>query len=497
MQYKLNQGSPLTKTTDCLILGVYADRKLSAPAKLVNSASKRILSRYLRSGDMDGNQGQSLLLHEVPGIRARRILLVGCGEEKKLDTDGYVAIIRHSIQLLLRTGCERVISQLTELQPAGMNTADKYRHAVATTASILYRYDDMRSKETTKPAYKLREIHFSYDAANEAKKDCQRGMQQGVGLGEGMALTKNLANTPPNICHPAWLAEQARKLARKHGFPITVLSEARMRQLGMGSLLSVSQGSSQPAKLIAMEYWGTRKKEKPIVLVGKGVTFDTGGISIKPAAAMDEMKFDMCGAASVFGTLHAVAAMKLPVNVMGVIPATENMPGGKATRPGDIVTSMSGRTIEILNTDAEGRLILCDALTWSKRYNPAIVIDIATLTGACIIALGNQASGMLSNDRKLADSLLEAGEQCRDRIWELPLWKDYRKQLQSPFADIANIGGRGAGTITAACFLSYFTEEYRWAHLDIAGTAWTSGKNKGATARPVHLLTQYILNYCS
>lgn len=267
-----------------------------------------------------------------------------------------------------------------------------------------------------------------------------------------------------------------------------------MKKLGMGSLLSVAQGSKQPAKLITLEYKGAKKSEQPVALVGKGVTFDTGGISLKPPAAMDEMKYDMCGAASVLGTLSAVAELELPINVVGVIPAVENMPGGRATKPGDIFTSLSGQTVEVLNTDAEGRLILCDALTYSRKFKPAVVIDIATLTGACVIALGKHATGLMSNHQPLAADLLAAAEEACDRAWQLPIWDEYQQQLHSNFADMANIGGRDAGTITAACFLSRFTEDYHWAHLDIAGTAWLSGRNKGATGRPVGLLTQYILN---
>jgi leucyl aminopeptidase len=289
------------------------------------------------------------------------------------------------------------------------------------------------------------------------------------------------------------LAEQATDVAKAYKLKVTILEQKDMEKLGMGALLAVARGSHQPAKLIALEYWGRTKKEKPVVLVGKGVTFDTGGISLKPAAEMDEMKYDMCGAASVLGTITAVAKMGLPVNVIGIIPTTENMPGGNATKPADVVTSMSGQTVEILNTDAEGRLILCDALTYAERYEPETVIDIATLTGACVIALGHVASGLLSTDEELAAELLQASGQAADPAWRLPLWDEYQEQLKSNFADIANIGGRAAGTITAACFLSRFTKKYRWAHLDIAGTAWKSGKEKGATGRPVPLLTQFLI----
>ncbi len=337
---------------------------------------------------------------------------------------------------------------------------------------------------------------------------------QGQAINKGIELTKDLANLPGNVCTPSYLADQARHLSRQHkSIKTTILDEKQMEKLGMGALLSVARGSRQPPRLIVMEYNGqggtgtaggrkpgtargteTKNKQKPVVLVGKGLTFDAGGISLKPAQAMDEMKYDMCGGASVFGTLKAIAEMELPINVIGVVPSSENLPDGDANKPGDIVTSMSGQTIEVLNTDAEGRLILCDALTYSKKFDPAIVIDIATLTGACVIALGNQAAGLLANDDELANKLLESGQMSGDRAWRLPLWEEYDEQLKSPFADMANIGGREAGTITAACFLSRYTKEYKWAHLDIAGTAWKSGAEKGATGRPVPLLTQYLID---
>jgi leucyl aminopeptidase len=308
-----------------------------------------------------------------------------------------------------------------------------------------------------------------------------------------MDLAKDLGNLPANICTPTYLAEQAQKLAKESKLEIDVLGRKDMEKLGMGSLLSVAQGSRQPPRLIVLTYAGGPKKAKPVVLVGKGVTFDTGGISLKPGEGMDEMKFDMCGAASVFGTLRACAEMKLKLNVVGIVPATENMPGGAATKPGDIVTSMSGQTVEILNTDAEGRLILCDALTYAERFAPAAVIDIATLTGACVIALGHVASGLYSNKDALARELLAAGNEAYDRAWHMPLWDDYQEQLKSNFADMANIGGRPGGSITAACFLSRYARKFEWAHLDIAGTAWKSGKEKGSTGRPIPLLTSFLM----
>ena len=326
----------------------------------------------------------------------------------------------------------------------------------------------------------------------------KQSVDQAAATVHGIDLAKTLGNLPGNICTPSYLAAKSLALGKEHkSIKTTVLEEKDMQKLGMGSFLSVTRGSEQPAKLISLEYYGADKKQKPIVLVGKGITFDSGGISLKPGAEMDEMKYDMCGAASVLGTLQAIAKMGLKINVVGVIPTCENMPSGTATKPGVIVTSMSGQTIEILNTDAEGRLILCDALTYSAKFNPDTVIDIATLTGACVIALGHVASGMFANEDKLARELLAAGEQSYDRAWQLPLWEDYQPLLDSNFADMANIGGRAGGTITAACFLARFTKDYRWAHLDIAGTAWKSGKEKGSTGRPVPLLTQYLINRAS
>jgi len=330
------------------------------------------------------------------------------------------------------------------------------------------------------------------DLANSAG---QAALTWGDALGIGLNYARDLGNLPPNVCHPSYLAEQAQTLAKgQRKLSVEVLNEKDLEKLGMGAFLAVAKGSEQEGKLISMSYQGGKKGDKPIVLVGKGITFDTGGISIKPAAAMDEMKFDMCGAASVFGVIKALIAAKLPINVVGVVAAAENMPSGKATRPGDIVTTMSGQTVEILNTDAEGRLVLCDALTYVKKYDPAVVIDIATLTGACVVALGKVVSGLFSPDDNLANDLLQAGQQSNDRAWRMPVWQDYQELLDSPFADMGNIGGPNGGAITAACFLARFTKDYTWAHLDIAGTAWHSGAQKGATGRPVPLLMEYLNN---
>ena len=328
---------------------------------------------------------------------------------------------------------------------------------------------------------------------SELTAELDTAVLQGHAIATGMALAKDLGNLPGNICTPTHLAETAESLGKQHKFDVEVLDRDDMEKLGMGSFLSVARGSHQPPKFIVMHYKGGKAKAKPVVLVGKGITFDTGGISLKPAAEMDEMKYDMCGAASVLGTFKAVAQMGLPINLVGLIPTTENMPGGGATKPGDVVTSMSGQTIEVLNTDAEGRLILCDALTYAERFKPECVIDVATLTGACVVALGKIPSGLLANDDELAAEILRRGTESGDRAWQLPLWDEYQELLKSNFADMGNIGGRYAGTITAACFLSRFTKDYKWAHLDIAGTAWVSGDAKGATGRPVPLLSAFLI----
>lgn len=493
MDFNIKSGDPEKQRTACVIVGIFESRRLSGPAKAIDAASDKYLSNLIRRGDMDGKKGQMLLLHHVPGMIADRVMLVGCGKERELDDRSYRTIISNSIKSLKDTGSLECVNYLTELTIKGRDHHWKIKQAIITAGQVLYQFDELKTKKKEKRR-PLRKITFTVPTRRELAQG-DEALLIGRAIANGMKLTCDLANRPANICTPTYLAKQAADLGKSHrSLTVNVLEEAEMKKLGMGSLLSVSQGSNEPAKLITLEYKGTKKGSKPIVLVGKGVTFDTGGISIKPAAAMDEMKYDMCGAASVLGTIAAVAEMKLAINVVGVIPATENMPSGTATKPGDVFTSMSGQTIEVLNTDAEGRLILCDALTYAERYNPEVVIDIATLTGACVIALGKYATGLLSNHNPLARDLLQAGEDTGDRAWQLPLWDEYQQQLNSPFADMANIGGREAGTITAACFLSRFTEKFHWAHLDIAGTAWLSGSKKGATGRPVPLLTQYILD---
>jgi leucyl aminopeptidase len=493
MEFMLEKGPPEKQRVGCVAVGVFRSRRLSAAAKAMDDASGGHIAAILRRGDMDGDKDRALMLYDVPNTRCERVLLIGCGDQKTFDgrafRDAHVTLA----QALKNSGATAAVSYLTALPLDGVDIDDRVRQAVISTEDVLYTFDRMKS-ERKADRRKLRALSFAIDGNGERNK-AERAIREGKAIAEGMALTKDLGNLPANICTPVYLAEQAQTLKKgDRRLKVSVLDEADMKELGMGALLSVARGSEQPPRLIALEYKGTDKKSKPVVLVGKGITFDTGGISIKPGQAMDEMKFDMCGAASVLGTVKAVAALELPVNVVGLIASAENMPDGRASKPGDIVTTMSGQTVEILNTDAEGRLVLCDALSYAERYDPAAVVDIATLTGACIVALGHHASGLMTNHEPLAAELLDAGRAIGDRAWQLPLWDEYQDSLKSNFADMANIGDRSAGTITAACYLSRFTKRYHWAHLDIAGTAWHSGAKKGATGRPVPLLTQYLIN---
>ncbi len=493
MEFIAKPAKLLKQRTNCLIITVSQPRKLSSSATDIDVASAGYLTKILRRGDMDGRAGQTLLLYNVPGVSAERVLLVGCGKEKELNERVFMKLINSIYTVLADSGVKDALISLDDIPTIGRESDWKTRQSVILINSNQYRFEQMKSQKNDRKI-KFEKLTFILNPSDDPKK-IEAAIEQGIAIGSGMNLARDLGNLPGNVCTPSYIARQAKALAKgEKKLTVKVLEEADMRKLKMGSLLSVSAGSRQPAKLITLEYKGASARDKPVVLVGKGVTFDTGGISLKPGAAMDEMKFDMCGAASVMGTIRAVVAMKLPINVVGIIPTTENMPDGLATKPGDIVRSMSGQTIEILNTDAEGRLILCDALTYAEKFKPRCVIDIATLTGACIIALGKEPSAILGNNDPLISDLIESGKQIEDKLWQLPLWDEYQDQLKSNFADMANIGGRDAGTITAACFLSRFTSNYNWAHLDIAGTAWKSGDQKGATGRPVPLLTQFILN---
>jgi leucyl aminopeptidase len=467
---------------------------LSGIAEQLDKISGGYISNLLRRGDLEGKTGQMLLLHHVDNVLSERVLLVGCGKERELDERQYKQIIAKTINTLNETGSMEAVCFLTELHVKGRDTYWKVRQAVETTNAALYSFDALKSRkgEARRP---LRKLVFNVPTRRELTVG-ERAITHGLGVSAGIELCRNVANMPPNICNAAYLASQAKQLAEvHHNLKVSTIGEEQMAQLGMNAYLAVGRGSANESIMTIMEYRGAvDNTAKPVVLVGKGLTFDSGGISLKPGEAMDEMKYDMGGAAGVLGTMKAICELQLPINVIGVLAGCENMPSGNAYRPGDILTTMSGQTVEVLNTDAEGRLVLCDALTYVERFDPELVIDTATLTGACVIALGKHASGLFSSHNPLAHEILNAGEQAGDRAWRLPLWDEYQEQLDSPFADMANIGGRPAGSITAACFLSRFTKKYNWAHLDIAGTAWTSGANKGATGRPVPMLTQFIIN---
>ncbi|SDY19535.1 leucyl aminopeptidase [Allochromatium warmingii] len=493
MEFKIKTGDFAAHKTPCLVVGIFEKRKLSAAAERLDHASDGYLSQRLKSGDIDGTAGQTLLLYAVPGVAAERVLVIGLGKKKETTRAQYRQAFAAATTWLQQSAAGEATCVLPDPLPPSLDLYGSVRDLVITVADKVYRYSYTKTDDKRAPKTPLKRVTVWVSKKAEMV-DAERAVQHGQAMAEGIRLARELGNLPGNLCTPSYLADQARALgARYPKLNIEVLDEAQLAELGMGALLSVSRGSRQPAKLIVMHYQGAAKATKPLVLVGKGLTFDAGGISLKPAAEMDEMKYDMAGGAAVIGALCAACELELPLHLIGVVPASENLPDGAANKPGDIVTSLSGQTIEILNTDAEGRLILCDALTYCERFEPEIVIDLATLTGACVIALGKHPAGLFTADDRLAAELLAAGEAAGDRAWRLPLWEEYQPQLDSNFADMANVGGRDGGAITAACFLSRFTKHYRWAHLDIAGIAWQSGKDKGGTGRPVALLTHWLL----
>jgi leucyl aminopeptidase len=490
VEFSIKVSAPEKAKTPCLVVGVFESGQLSNAATSVDRASGGLIKALIAAGDLPGKSGSSRMLFRVPGILAERVLVMGLGKKESFHAKEYCDAIRGAVNAVKTSAIKDLWLTLAEANVTRRDAEWKARHLAMTVAEALYHFDQMKSAKTKPRA--LVSITLGLQS-NAGKASFERGLQEGRAIAAGMNLAKDLGNLPGNVCTPSYLAQASEALAKQQGLAVEVLDKKDMERLKMGTLLSVAKGSREPPKFIVLHHRGAAKKEKPVVLIGKGVTFDTGGISIKAAGEMDEMKFDMCGAASVIGTMRAVAEMKLRLNVIGIIPTTENMPGGAASKPGDIVTSMSGQTVEILNTDAEGRLILCDAMTYAERFKPGAVVDIATLTGACIIALGHVCSGLFSNSEALADELLGAGERSWDRAWRMPIWDDYQEQLKSNFADFANIGGRAAGSVTAACFLSKFAKQYDWAHLDIAGVAWKSGKDKGSTGRPIPLLTDYLI----
>ena len=493
MEFSIKALSPEKKKTACLVLGIWQDLALTRAAQAADKSSDGRLAAVLRQGDLSGRNGSTLLLHAVQGIAADRVLLVGLGEQKEFGEAAYRDAIGAAASALKNLGASDATLAFADLKVARRTLPWKVRHAVSGIRDVFYRFEALKTQKKM-PLPALTSVTLAVIGA-PVTMQAQRALAEAVATADGNDLARTLGNLPPNICTPTYLAEEAKKLAREFKLGCEVLEQRDMEKLGMGALLAVTRGSRQPPKLIVLKYNGGAKKQKPIVFVGKGVTFDTGGISLKTAPEMDEMKFDMSGAGSVLGTLRALAGMRAPLNAIGLIPACENMPDGNATRPGDVVTTLSGQTVEILNTDAEGRLILCDALTYAERFEPDTVVDIATLTGACVIALGHVASGLFSNNEKLAAEIASAGDEAWDRVWRMPLWEDYQEQLRSNFADMANIGGRPAGSVTAACYLARFARKLRWAHLDIAGTAWKSGREKGSTGRPVPLLTRFALRH--
>ena len=473
MEFTIKTGSPAKLKTGLLVLGAFAGGKLSALTAAVDGATEGRIAALIKRGDLDDKAGSTLLIPDLAGTQAERVLLVSLGKAEDFGDKAYRDALGAAAKVISSSAAKDAVLALADIELEGRSLSWRLQQAARIVADGAYRFDALKSDQGKKTRKERGARKLTLLVSSELSAELDTAVLQGHAIATGMALAKDLGNLPGNICTPTHLAETAQALGKQYKFGVEVLERADMEKLGMGSFLSVARGSHQPPKFIVMEYKGGKAKAKPIVLVGKGITFDTGGISLKPAAEMDEMKYDMCGAASVLGTFKAVAQMGLPINLVGLIPTTENMPGGGATKPGDVVTSMSGQTIEVLNTDAEGRLILCDALTYA--------------------ALGKIPSGLLANDDDLSAELLKRGTESGDRAWQLPLWDEYQELLKSNFADMGNIGGRYAGTITAACFLARFTKAYKWAHLDIAGTAWVSGEAKGATGRPVPLLSGFLI----
>ncbi|WP_123102711.1 leucyl aminopeptidase [Acidithiobacillus sulfuriphilus] len=492
MEIAVKPSNPVTEAGACIVVGVFEDQQLTPAAAALDSASHGLISAILQQGDLQGQVGQTLLLYRVPQIKAERVLLVGLGKVKKCMETGFQKAAAAAAQALQEAHIGAAVFYLADTPVSGHDVAWTTQILARSIAESGYRFDKYRTPPE-KPAGELGRAHIALPEGME-EGALQQAVARAQAIARASAWARDLANEPGNVCTPSWLADQASAMAHRLGIQASILGPEEMEVLGMRLLLGVASGSSQPPRLIVLEYHGAPSEQQPIVLVGKGLTFDAGGISLKPGDKMDEMKYDMCGGASVLAAIQAAAELKLPINVVAVVPASENLPDGKANKPGDIQKSMNGLTVEILNTDAEGRLILADALTYVERFKPDVVIDVATLTGACVIALGHQTAGLLGNNQRLIHDLLAAGREGLDRAWEMPLWEEYQEQLKSPFADLGNIGGRPAGTITAACFLSRFAENYHWAHLDIAGVAWKSGEKKGATGRPVPLLVNYLLH---
>jgi leucyl aminopeptidase len=489
MQFSIKTSTAQALRSHCLIVPVIGQRKLTDEGRTLDDALHGAITAALARNDLPQKAGATQMVYGA-AAKTARVLLVSMGKENKVTDKAFGEAVRGALRQAGNLSSDEAISVLHDVDVENRDLAWKIAEQVTIARDLAYRFEQMKSKKSEQP---VRPGTLNMLVASAQSAIAKTATAQAQAIANGVDLAKDLGNLPGNICTPSYLADTARKLGRQLKLKVQVLERKQMEALKMGSLLSVAQGSAQAPKFIVMRHDGGGAGKAPVVLVGKGITFDTGGISLKPGPDMDQMKFDMCGAASVIGTMRTVAELKLPINVIALVPTCENMPSGTATRPGDIVTSMSGQTIEILNTDAEGRLILCDALTYAERFKPAAVIDIATLTGACVIALGNHHSGLFAREDDLADELLRVGRQTGDTCWRMPLDDAYHEQLKSPYADVANIGGRAAGAVTAACFLARFTKAYHWAHLDIAGTAWKTGGQKGSSGRPVPLLSSFLI----
>jgi leucyl aminopeptidase len=492
MDFIAKSGSLDQQRTGCIVVGVYEGGRLSPSAIELDTASGHAISEAVRRGDMEGELGTTLLLPGIPKVACERVLLVGLGPEQEFGENSYHTVLCAATKTLRTTGADEATLCLNELPVNGRDDAWKIEQAVLAVMDAMYRFDKLKSEPPKQKRALGKVVVHVVDGAAVAA--AETAIRQAVAIASGITLARDLGNLPANVCTPGYLAEQAQELGSLHGFGVTILDQNELEKQGMNAILAVARGSSQPPRLIVMEYHGGARDALPVVLVGKGITFDTGGVNIKSGLEMEDMKFDMCGAASVFGALRTAALMKLPLNVVGIIPAAENMPDGKATKPGDVVTTMSGQTVEILDTDSEGRLVLCDALTYAERYKPAVLVDVATLTGAIVTALGEIASGVFSSSDALVREVITAGDRAWDRAWHMPLWQEFQDMFKSDIADFANVGPRGDCAITAACFLSRFTTRYPWVHLDIAGTASKSGEGQGATGRPVALLAHFLAN---
>ncbi len=492
MEFPIKTGAPASQKTACAILPVFEGRGLKGPTREVDLSCGGLLSQLLKSGDASAKLGETLLVPHLQGTTPERALLVGCGKQTAFDAKRFRRALTAAVRKLRDTGLKEATSYLTYTRHRGLSAYYAGRINVEATHAALYRFEELKSR--SEPRYKIAKLAIAIADRQDAK-EYRRGTSHGHAIAIGTNLARNLGNRPPNVCTPSHLAREARALGKRYDrMDVSVLGEREMKRLGMGALLSVTQGAEEPPRFIIVRYRGAGARSAPVVMCGKGITFDSGGISIKPAHKMDEMKFDMCGAAGVLGTMAALGELQPDLNVIAIVPACENMPGGRASRPGDIVKTLSGQTVEILNTDAEGRLILADALTYAKRFKPRYLLDVATLTGACVVAVGHLYTGLFSNDDKLASALLDAGTRSLDPVWRLPADEEYGQSLKSNFADFANVGSREAGASIAAQFLSRFVDDTPWAHLDIAGSAWLSNAAKGATGRPVPLLTDFLLN---